>query len=191
MFARLNQFLLILGIPGLFLVSLIDSAVAPIAGGPDALVILLAWRQPALTHLIVLAATAGSTLGCLFLYGIGKRGGKKALSRFKPEKIAWVENYMNRRGFWTILVSVLIPPPFPTKLVVLAAGVFQTGKLQFFLGILLGRLGRYAVLGCLAAHFGSSTIRVLKGYFPAVSLALIGLVLLIILIRSLRTERAF
>lgn len=179
-----------MGIPGLFVVSLIDSAVAPFAGGPDALVILLAWRQPALTYLIVLAATAGSTLGCLFLYGVGKKGGKKALSRFKPEKIAWVENYMNKRGFWTILASVLIPPPFPTKLVVIAAGVFQTSKPQFIMGILLGRLGRYAILGCLAAHFGSNTIQVLKGYFPAISLVLIGLVLLVILIRSLRTERA-
>jgi membrane protein YqaA with SNARE-associated domain len=187
---RLNHFLLFMGIPGLFLVSLIDSAVAPIAGGPDALVILLAWRQPSLTSLIVLAATAGSTIGCLFLYGIGKKGGKKALSRFKPEKIAWVENYMNKRGFWTILASVLIPPPFPTKLVVIAAGVFQTNKLQFFLGILLGRLARYAALGYLAAHFGSNVTQVLKGYFPMISLALIGLVLLIILIRSLRTERA-
>jgi len=179
-----------MGIPGLFLVSLIDSAVAPIAGGPEALVILLAWRQPSLTSLIVLAATAGSTLGCMFLYGIGKRGGKKALSRFKPEKIAWVENYMNKRGFWTILASALIPPPFPTKLVVIAAGVFQTNKLRFFLGILLGRFGRYALLGYLAAHFGSDTTEILKTYFPAISLVLIGLVLLIILIRSLGTERA-
>ncbi len=185
---RLNSYLVIMGIPGLLAISFLDSAAVPLAGGPDAVILLLAWRRPALTYLIVLAATAGSTLGCLILYGIGQKGGEKALSRFNPEKTAWVERKMQEHGIWAIIASVLAPPPFPTKLVVLAAGVLRTGRIQFTVGVFVGRLVRYALMGYLAAHFGDQAAQVLKAHYPTFSLVLIGGLLLIILIRSLRNR---
>jgi len=109
---RLNDFLILMGIPGLLVMSFLDSAGIPLPGGPDAIILLLAWKRPALTCLIVLAATIGSTLGCLVLYGIGYKGGKKALSRFNPEKIAWVERKMRQHGPMAITAAVLAPPRF-------------------------------------------------------------------------------
>jgi len=187
---RLNDFLVLMGIPGLLAVAFLDSAAVPLAGGPDAIILLLAWKRPALTYLIVLAATVGSTLGCLVLYGIGYKGGEKALSRFKAEKIARVERKMHKYGLLAVTVSVLAPPPFPTKLVILAAGVLRTGRMRFATGVFVGRVIRYSLIGYLAARFGDSAARVLKEQYPVISLILIGFILLIILIRTLKSRAA-
>ncbi len=186
MLKRLNGFLLLMGIPGLLVISFLDSAAVPLAGGPDALVLLLAWKRPAVMYLIVLAATIGSTLGCMVLYGIGKKGGEKALSRFNPEKIAWVEQKMQKYGLWAIIASVLAPPPFPTKLVILASGVLRIGQMRLAGGVFIGRLIRYALMGYLAAHFGDQAAEVLKRQYPTISLILIGCILLAILVRTLK-----
>jgi membrane protein YqaA with SNARE-associated domain len=185
---RLSGFLLLMGIPGLIAISFLDSAAVPLAGGPDALIMLLAWKRPALTYLIVLAATVGSALGCLVLYGIGKKGGEKALARFNPEKIAWVERQMRKHGLLAIVASVVAPPPFPTKLVILAAGVLRTGRWRLAIGAFIGRLIRYSLIGYLAARFGDHAAQVLKSHYPTLSLALIGCILLVILIRNLKSR---
>jgi membrane protein YqaA with SNARE-associated domain len=179
---------MLMGIPGLLLVAFLDSAAVPLPGGPDALIMLLAWQRPALTYLIVLTAAIGSTLGCLILYGIGKKGGEKALSRFNPHKVAWVERKMQRHGLLAIIASVIAPPPFPTKLVIIAAGVLRTGKWRLAAGVLTGRLVRYSLIGYFAARFGDHAAEVLKQHYPAISLALIGCILLIILIRNLKSR---
>lgn len=186
MLKSLNGFLLLMGIPGLLVISFLDSAAVPLAGGPDALILLLAWKRPAVTYLIVLAATIGSTLGCMILYGIGKKGGEKALSRFNPEKITWVEQKMQKHGLWAIIASVLAPPPFPTKLVILAAGVLKTGQVRLAAGVFIGRLIRYSMMGYLAAHFGDQAAEILKKQYPAISLIIIGCILLVILLRTLK-----
>lgn len=188
MLNRLNSFLLVMGVPGLLAISFLDSAAIPLAGGPDAMILLLAWKNPALTYMMVLAATIGSTLGCLVLYGIGYKGGERALSRFSPDRTAWVERKMQKHGLWAILVSVLAPPPFPTKLVILAAGVLRTGRLRFSAGVFAGRLMRYSLIGYLAARFGDRAAQIIKSQYPTISLILIGGIFLIILIRSLKNR---
>ncbi len=178
-----------MGIPGLLAISFLDSAAVPLTGGPDAVVLLLAWRRPALTYLIVLAATAGSTLGCMVLYSFGQKGGEKALSRFSPERIERVERKMREYGVWAIIAAVLAPPPFPTKLVVLAAGVLHTGKARFASGVFFGRLARYAFLGYLGARFGDHAAQVMRDHYPEISLLLIGGILVVLLVRSFRGRR--
>jgi membrane protein YqaA with SNARE-associated domain len=184
----LNEYLLIMGIPGLLAISFLDSAAVPLAGGPDAVILLLAWRRPAAAVLIVLAATFGSTLGCLVLYGIGRKGGDKALSRFSLERTARIKHRMQENASWAIFAAVIAPPPLPTKLVILAAGVLQTGKIRFTLGVFAGRLVRYSLIAYLAARFGDHAAQVLKSHYPAFSLLLIGFVLLIFLIRKMRNR---
>ncbi|MGD0101697.1 MAG: VTT domain-containing protein [Acidobacteriota bacterium] len=190
MLKRLSGYLTVMGIPGLLVISFLDSAAIPLTGGPDAIVLLLAWQRPALTYLIVLAATIGSTMGCLVLYGIGQKGGEKALSRFNPERIARVEAKMRKHGLWAIVVSVLAPPPFPTKLVVLAAGVLRTDRLRFSAGVFTGRLVRYSVIGYLAARFGNRAAQILKDQYPAISLILVACILIALLIHILKNRAA-
>jgi len=184
--ARLNEYLLFMGIPGLLAISFLDSAAIPMAGGPDAIIILLSWRRPAMTFLIVLAAAIGSTLGCMVLYGIGKKGGAKALSRFNPERVAWIERKMLEYGAWAVFAAVMIPPPFPTKPVILAAGVLQAGKRRFAASVFAGRLVRYSLLGYLGAKFGDQSAKIIKSHYPEIGITLLCGVLLMVLIRCLR-----
>jgi len=188
---RLNAYLVIMGIPGLLALSFLDSAAVPLTGGPDAVVLLLAWHRPAMALPIVLAATAGSTLGCLVLYGIGQKSGGKALQRFNPATAARIHGKMQEHGIWAILAAVVAPPPFPTKLVILAAGVLRIGKIRFSTAVFIGRLARYSLMGYLAARFGDHAAQVFKAHYPAFSFILIAGVLLALFIRSLcnRKER--
>lgn len=178
-----------MGIPGLLLISFIDSAAVPLAGGPDAVIILLSWRRPAMTFLIVLAAAVGSTLGCMVLYGIGRKGGERALSRFNPEKVAWIERKMQDYGVWAVFAAVMAPPPFPTKPVILAAGVLQASKLRFAASVFAGRMVRYSLLGYLGAKFGDQSAKIIKAHYPEIFIALLCGILLLVLLRYFRNKR--
>jgi membrane protein YqaA with SNARE-associated domain len=186
---RLSDYLLFMGIPGLFAITFIDSAAVPLAGGPDTVILLLAWQRPTIYLLIGLVAAVGSTLGCLVLYGIGRKGGEKALSKFDPRKKEWIETRMREYGFWIILASVIAPPPFPTKLAILAAGVLRTSRIKLLAGAFLGRLLRYSALAYLGAEFGDDAAKLIKAHYPAISLALIIGLLLVLTIRSIYCRR--
>jgi len=183
---KLSEYLLLAGIPGLFAIAFLDSAAVPMAGGPDAVLLLLSWQRPALVPAIVAAAALGSTLGCLVLYAIGRKGGESVLARFGPERSAWVRRKMDEYGAGAVFVSVLAPPPFPTKPVILAAGVLQTPRVRFAIAVLAGRVLRYGIEGYLGARFGDQAAAVLRQNSPAAGLALAALVLAGLLVRHLR-----
>jgi membrane protein YqaA with SNARE-associated domain len=90
--------------------------------------------------LIIVAAAVGSTLGCLVLYRVGRAGGEMALARFSPEKTAWVKEKLDRNAFMAVAAGVAAPPPFPTKLIILAAGAFRVRQTSFANGVFVGRL---------------------------------------------------
>jgi membrane protein YqaA with SNARE-associated domain len=176
---RLNKYLLLWGIPGLLAIAFFDSAAVPMMGGPDLVVLLLAWQRPMQSLLIVLAAAIGSTLGCLVLYRVGRAGGELALSRFSPERRAWAKEKLDRNVFMAVAAGVAAPPPFPTKFVILAAGAFRVRQVSFANGVLVGRLVRYSVLAYLGARYGDQAANVFKGQSPYLWLALLAAVILI------------
>jgi membrane protein YqaA with SNARE-associated domain len=183
---RLRQYLLLWGLPGLFAIAFFDSAAVPMMGGPDAVVLLLAWQRPMQSLLIILAAAVGSTLGCLVLYRVGRAGGEMALARFSPEKRAWVKEKLDRNAFTAVAAGVAAPPPFPTKLIILAAGAFRVRQTSFATGVLIGRLVRYSILAYLGARFGDQAADVFKAHYPALGLTLIAVVILVVLWRHFR-----
>ena len=178
-----------MGIPGLLAISFLDSAAIPLSGGPDAVILGLACTRPSLAYIIGLVATIGSTLGSLVLYGIGSKGGARALSRFNPARIARVEETLRKHSFWAVAGAVLAPPPFPTKLVVIAAGVLRTGRWRFAGSVFAGRAVRYMLIAFLAAHFGKHALQILKNQYPAISIALIACLVLIILLYFYKKSR--
>ncbi len=183
---NLSRYLLLWGIPGLLAIAFLDSAALPIIGGPDAIVLLLAWQRPAHIFFIILAAAAGSTLGCLVLYNVGRAGGEIGLARFSPERRAWVKQKLDHNASVAVMAASTAPPPFPTKLVILAAGAFRVRQTKFLYGVLVGRLTRYSLVAIVGARFGNEAAEVLRRHYPIFTAILVAALVLFFLVRRYR-----
>lgn len=160
----LKAILLSYGAVSLGGIALVDSAAVPLAGGPDGMLMVLAAIAPERTALYVLTATLGSLVGSVVLYGLSRKAGQVALRRIAPQQQIRLRHLMDRYDLLTVMVAVLLPPPFPTKLVVIAAGVFRMRLGRFALGTLMGRALRFSLEGYLALRFGSQAMMLLKRY---------------------------
>ena len=180
-----GQSLAALGVPGLFTIALIDSATVPIMGGAEALTMLLAWRQPSQLVWVVLAGALGATLGNLIFYRFGHAGGGLAFSRLSPRRQEWLTRQVTRHAFWALFVCVTLPPPFPTKPLMLAAGVVRTPMTTFLPAVFAGRLLRYSALGYAGFRFGDQAARVIATHYSSVLLVVAGLVIVGLLGRAI------
>ena len=185
----LKNLLLTLGIPGLFFVALLDSAGVPLPGGPDAVVMLLSWQRPNLMVFIALAAALGSTVGNWLLYQVGRKGGGAALARFDQKKRDWVTDKLKRNDFLAILIAMLGPPPFPTKIFILMAGAFKMRMRRFLLAVFAGRLVRYLGEAYLGARFGDEAAEILANHYGTIAVALVAVVLGFLLARHFWSRR--
>lgn len=183
--AFVSQYLIAYGPFGLFGIALLDSALIPLPGGPDAVLILLSTARPAWVPIYVVAATLGSVIGCLIFYYISRRAGGSALKRFSPRKQARVKELIDRYDVLTVLVSSILPPPFPFKIFIATAGVFRFSVTRFALAIAMGRAFRYALIGYLAAHYGEHARELLAEYYPYVGLGLAVLLVAIFVGRNM------
>jgi membrane protein YqaA with SNARE-associated domain len=174
---------------GLFAVAFLDSALVPLPGGPDALMIALSLARPAWMPLNAAAATLGSTAGCVVLYYISRRAGRRALDKFSEKKRARVKELVDRYDVLSVLVASLLPPPFPFKLFVVTAGVFRLNVLRFALAVAVGRAVRFLLEGFVAVRYGERAKEVLAENFPVVGLGLAALVLAIFVARGLLKRR--
>jgi membrane protein YqaA with SNARE-associated domain len=185
----LKELLLALGIPGVFLITALDSSGIPMVGGPDAVIMLVSWQRPAMTPVIAIAAAMGSTIGCYLLYLIGHKGGDLALGRFDKEKQERVKNRLRRNDCLAIFVAVIGPPPFPTKIFILTAGVIYMSWKRFVLTVFAGRFLRYLGEGYLGARFGDQAADVLLSYYPTIGVVLLVVVVTILVIRHWQNEK--
>lgn len=189
--SALSNFLLIYGPFGLFAIALLDSALIPLPGGPDAVMLLLSARSPSWMLVYAAAATLGSVAGCVILYYISRKAGRRALARFSERKQARVKELLDRYDVLSVLVVSLLPPPFPFKLFVISAGVFRVNVLRFAIAIAVGRSVRYLLEGYLAAHYGEQAKDLLSRYYPAIGLGLAALVILVFVLRKVLKNRSF
>ena len=187
---RFGNWLIGFGALGLFGISLVDSAGVPLPGGPDAVMILLTTKNHALMPLYALAATAGSTIGCTIMYMIARRAGAAALARISHERRARVENLLGRYDMLAIMVTAVLPPPFPFKPFVLSAGVFKLQLGRFVTAIFIGRAARLLIEGGLAIQFGEAAGEVIKQHGLKVLLAVAAIVLVIVAVQVYRSRRA-
>jgi membrane protein YqaA with SNARE-associated domain len=180
-----SQYLLAYGALGLFGIALLDSALIPLPGGPDAVLILLSTAHPARVPLYVLAATCGSVIGCLIFYYISRRAGQGALKRFSPRRQARVKELIDRYDVLSVLVASVLPPPFPFKIFIATAGVFRFSVMRFTLAVAAGRGFRYALIGYLAARYGEHAKELLARYYPYIGLGVAALVVAVFVVRHL------
>ena len=182
---QISQYLVSLGPFGLFAIAFLDSVMVPMPGGVDAVLLLLTAARPSWMLIYVAAATLGSTIGCVALYRLSQRAGKKALSKFSESKQKRVKDLIDRYDVMSVLVASLLPPPFPFKLFVVSAGVFRLNLMRFTLAVAGGRTFRYLLLAYLAARYGDQAKELLARYYPAVGITLAVLIVLFFVAKTL------
>lgn len=96
---------------------------------------------------------------------------------------------IERNATWAVFMSVAMPPPFPTKAVVLAAGAFRAPMTSFTIAVFVGRLVRYSALAWVGARFGDQAAQVIRAHYLSILGVLLGFVLAILLVHRLRRNR--
>jgi len=176
------------GVGGVFALTLLDSAFVPTAGAPDALLLILSANGNAIAAAI--AATIGSTIGCVILYYISRAAGEAALGRFSSSKRDRAKKLLDKYDVLAVLISAVLPPPFPFKIFVISAGVFRLRIERFVIAIVAGRAFRYGLLAILAYKYGAQASDIFKQHYPKIglglALALVGFLLLYTLIKRRR-----
>ena len=188
--AAITQFLVAYGAFGLFGIALLDSALIPLPGGPDAVMLLLSTAQPRWWPLYAVAGTLGSVAGCIILYYLSARAGSRALRRFSEKKQQRVKSLIDRYDVLSVLVASVLPPPFPFKLFVISAGVFRLNIVRFAVAIGIGRLFRFILEGYLAANYGEHAKELLARYYPVVGISLAVLLIIVFVARNLLRKKS-
>ncbi|MFC1526084.1 YqaA family protein [Candidatus Latescibacterota bacterium] len=181
-----------LGVLGLFLLSMVDSAGIPTGGAPDVAILVMAPMAAGSWQVVGLVVTAviGSTAGCVILYLVGQRSGARLLARFDVGARERAHQQINRHGIWAVAVAVLGPPPYPTKLFILLAGVLQMRLAGMIAGVVAGRVLRYGMAGYLGARYGQRAAAIISEDYVAFVGTLAILVVGFIAVRVLWRRRA-
>jgi membrane protein YqaA with SNARE-associated domain len=164
---------LALGAPGLFLVAILDSSVLTLPEINDILVVLMVTEHNARLPLYAGAATAGSIVGSLLLYSIGRKGGEAVIRRrFNSARSDRALRAIQRYGVMAVIIPSLLPPPMPFKMFVLLSGVTGMPFARFVSAVAIGRGTRYFGEGLLALRYGDQTLAFLHEHSGTVAVVL-------------------
>jgi len=165
-----------LGAPGLALVSFLDSSFLTFPEVADALIVVLTVSHPARWFFYGAMATAGSTLGCLALFFVARKGGEAVLSKFVSARAKQRGfDLFKRFGLFTVVVGSLMPPPMPFKPFVILAGATGVPVITFTAVVAASRGLRYVGEAWLAYVYGERAMDYLNQNMARVSLTLAGL----------------
>ena len=168
--------LLRLGGPGLILIGLIDNSIIPIPSGMDLFVILLAAHHREWWFYYAFMAVVGAVVGGSVTYRLAKKGGKAELEKkIGSKKAKKVYDRFEKGGFSTVMVSAVLPPPFPMVPVLMAAGVMQYPPKKFLSALGIGRAIRFFALAFLGHIYGTAIVSWFSRYYEPFLYALIGL----------------
>jgi len=179
--AWLQKSVAVLGGGGLFLVAFFDSSVLSFPFIPDALVIDLSIQRPARMPYYAAMAALGSLAGCIWLYLLAKKGGEAFFRRRAGGAAERAKRWVQSNAFLSVLIPGILPPPFPFKVFVLAAGVFQVPLRTFVMALLLARGLHYGVEGILAVRYGNAVLLLLVGHQVLFALSVLVTLLLLYL----------
>jgi len=175
---RIQTFALALGGPGLFLIAFLDSSFLSFPEVVDFVIVVAVTAEKQRVIYYPLLATLGSVAGCFALYLLGAKGGEAFLRRRLHERhVDRALAVFQRHGLLTIVVPSLLPPPFPFKPFVLAAGVAGVRPVDFLLAVSLGRGLRYFGEGLLAFFYGERAARFISDNAGVASIVIAALIL--------------
>ena len=159
----------------LFVLAFFESSFFPLP--PDPLMILLAVTNVPFALGFAAITTAGSLLGAVLGYYIGLRGGRPILDKFfSQEKILFVERQYQQRDVWAVAIAGFTPIPY--KVFAIGAGAFRLDFRRFMLASLLGRAGRFFLVGLLITIFGEPIQQAIDDYLDILALAFVVLLVI-------------
>jgi membrane protein YqaA with SNARE-associated domain len=145
------------GAGGLALLSLLDASSIPIP--MDLVLAGYVWGHRGQFWIYVVAASAGSALGGLVPYFLGRAGGELfLLRRMDRARFDKIRLRFEKQEFFAVLVPSMLPPPTPWKAFVFAAGVFEMRVAPFVLAVFCGRMVRWLLLSALVLRFGPGVV---------------------------------
>jgi membrane protein YqaA with SNARE-associated domain len=168
----LLPFLAKFGIWGIGALALLDSSTIPVP--MDAFLAISIWNDKGRFLLYCVAAAAGSAIGGLLPYGLGRAGGELfLLKHVNRERFERMRHRFERQEFLAMMIPSMLPPPTPWKAFVFAAGVFEMRVVPFMLAVFCGRMGRWLVLSLLVLKLGPNAVKVVEQHSLTV-VAIVG-----------------
>jgi membrane protein YqaA with SNARE-associated domain len=142
-----------LGFWGAGAIALLDSSSIPVP--IDAYLAVSMWNDKRHFWLYVLLAAAGSAIGGLVPYGLGRAGGELfLLKRINRQRFEAIRDRFERQEFLAVMIPSMLPPPAPWKVFIFASGVFEMRILDFLLAVFAGRAIRWFALALLVLKLG-------------------------------------
>jgi membrane protein YqaA with SNARE-associated domain len=130
---------------GLFLSAFISSTIAP--GGSEAVLAYMVASGHYQVGMIVIVATIGNTLGAMTTWFLGVLAARKySVATLLPANKQKALDFVRKKGIWTLFFTWL---PVVGDVLCFAGGWLRLPLFQACLIILLGKLGRYAVIAWL------------------------------------------
>ena len=177
------------GIWGVAAVAVLDSSSIPVP--MDAILAVFIWNDKPHFWLYCLVAAAGSALGGLLPYGLGRAGGELfLLKRVNRAKFDVMRTRFERQEFLAVMIPSMLPPPAPWKVFVFAAGVFEMRVPQFLLAVLAGRMVRWLLLSLLVIQLGPGAVDLVAKHALIVVLIVGALAVLGFLLWWMRKKRS-
>jgi membrane protein YqaA with SNARE-associated domain len=166
------------GILGVGAIAVLDSSSIPVP--MDAILAVYVWNDKPHFWLYCLMAAAGSALGGLLPYGLGRAGGELFLQkRVNATKFEKMRDRFERQEFLAVMIPSMMPPPAPWKVFIFASGVFKMRLRDFLVAVFVGRMLRWLALSLLVLKLGPSAVDIVARHaVPTVlivsALAVIG-----------------
>jgi membrane protein YqaA with SNARE-associated domain len=159
-----------MGIWGIGAVAVLDSSSIPVP--IDAVIAFYVWNDKRHFWVYCLMAAAGSAVGGLLPYWLGRAGGELfLLKHVNRARFDLMRHRFERQEFLAVLIPSMMPPPTPWKIFVFAAGVFEMRVVQFMLAVTLGRFVRWFVLSLLVLKLGPGAVDIVAHHALATLIA--------------------
>ncbi len=143
---------------------------------PDLLLLALCLVRPSESFLFAAICTAGSTVGGMLGFAIGRWGGRPLLERLvSAEKILLVERQFQKHDVWAVAIAGFTPLPY--KLFTIAGGAFRLHFWRFAIVSVCSRGARFFLVATVVYIFGEQANRLVRDYFDVLT---VGFAILLI-----------
>ena len=163
-------------VPALFILAFMESSFFPIP--PDVLMIAMALSKSEKALWYANVCTVGSVLGALFGYVIGfwfwEAVGEYFflyIPGFTRELFAQVTELYQKNSSFIVFTSAFTPIPY--KVFTITAGVSKVALMPFVVASILGRGGRFYLVGLLFKFFGPKVKEFIDKYLNILTILLV------------------